>query len=97
MSLPATLATGSPSGQLPRQFAEVGPGQPPATKAIPDIDNTEGKEHATKSVAEFTMVEDGTKLPKAVKKIVVDETELVTFHGFPAMHWIHLRTRSPVE
>lgn len=32
-----------------------------------------------------------------VKKIVDDEDELLAFYGFPAEHWIHLRTMNPIE
>ncbi|OKJ12634.1 hypothetical protein AMK20_09625 [Streptomyces sp. TSRI0261] len=37
------------------------------------------------------------KFPKAVKKIVDDEDELLAFYDFPAEHWIHLRTTNPIE
>lgn len=33
----------------------------------------------------------------AVKKITDDVEELVAFCDFPAEHWIHLRTTSPIE
>lgn len=39
----------------------------------------------------------GARFPKAVKKIVDDEAELLAFHDFPAEHWIHLRTSNPIE
>lgn len=39
----------------------------------------------------------GERFPKAVKKIVDDEAELLAFHDFPAEHWIHLRTSNPIE
>ncbi len=37
------------------------------------------------------------KFPKAVKKIVDDEDELLVFYDFPAEHWIHQRTTNPIE
>jgi putative transposase len=37
------------------------------------------------------------KFPKAVKKIVDDEDELLAFYDFPAEHWVHLRTTNPIE
>lgn len=33
----------------------------------------------------------------AVKKITDDEAELLAFYGFPAEHWIHLRTTNLIE
>lgn len=37
------------------------------------------------------------KFPKAVKKITDDEDELLAFYDFPSEHWIHLRTKNPIE
>ena len=37
------------------------------------------------------------KFPKAVKKIVDDEDELLAFYDLPAEHWIRLRTTKPIE
>lgn len=37
------------------------------------------------------------KVPKVVKRITDDETELLAFFGFPAEHWIHLGTTNPIE
>ncbi|MFJ2239263.1 hypothetical protein [Streptomyces sp. NPDC087859] len=34
----------------------------------------------------------GAKLPKAVKRITDGVDLLLAFHGFPAEHWIRLRT-----
>jgi putative transposase len=70
--------------------------QPAAKKAIQDIYNAEDKEHAAKAVAAFAQ-QYGAKFPKAVKKIVDDEAELLAFYDFPAEHWIHLRTTNPIE
>src|SRR5437868_2491808 len=39
----------------------------------------------------------GAKWPKAVAKITDDLDELLAFYDYPAEHWIHLRTTSPVE
>ncbi|MFF3062820.1 IS256 family transposase [Streptomyces sp. NPDC057909] len=70
--------------------------QPAAKKAIQDIYNAEDKEHAAKAVASFAK-QYGAKFPRAVKKIVDDEDELLAFYDFPAEHWIHLRTTNPIE
>ncbi|WP_328334068.1 IS256 family transposase [Streptomyces sp. NBC_00455] len=70
--------------------------QPAAKKAIQDIYNAEDREHAAKAVAAFAR-QYGAKFPKAVKKIVEDEAELLAFYDFPAEHWIHLRTTNPIE
>ncbi len=70
--------------------------QPAAKKAIQDIYNAEDKEHAAKAVAAFAK-QYSAKFPKAVKKIVDDEDELLAFYDFPAEHWIHLRTTNPIE
>lgn len=32
-----------------------------------------------------------------MKKITDDVDELLAFYGFPAEHWIHLRTTIPIE
>ncbi|WP_369166387.1 IS256 family transposase [Streptomyces sp. R28] len=70
--------------------------QPAAKKAIQDIYNAEDKEHAAAAVKAFAK-QYGAKFPKAVKKIVEDEDELLAFYDFPAEHWIHLRTTNPIE
>ncbi|WP_329161556.1 IS256 family transposase [Streptomyces sp. NBC_01717] len=70
--------------------------QPAAKKAIQDIYNAEDREHAAKAVAAFAK-QYSAKFPKAVKKIVDDEDELLAFYDFPAEHWIHLRTTNPIE
>lgn len=70
--------------------------QPAAKKAIQDIYNAEDKEHAAEAVKAFAK-QYGTKFPKAVKKIVDDEDELLAFYDYPAEHWIHLRTTNPIE
>lgn len=70
--------------------------QPAAKKAIQDIYNAEDKEHAAAAVKAFAK-QYGAKFPKAVKKIVDDEDELLAFYDFPAEHLIHLRTTNPIE
>ncbi len=70
--------------------------QPAAKRAIQDIYNAENKEQARNAVAIFAK-QYNAKYPKAVKKIVDDEDELLAFYDFPAEHWIHLRTTNPIE
>ncbi|MFF9351244.1 transposase [Streptomyces sp. NPDC014734] len=70
--------------------------QPAAKKAVQDIYNTEDKEHAA-AAGKALAKQYSAKFPKAVKKIVDDEDELLAFYNFPAEHWIHLRTTNPTE
>jgi hypothetical protein len=39
----------------------------------------------------------GAKFPKAVAKITDDLDESLAFYDYPAEHWVHLRTTSPIE
>ena len=39
----------------------------------------------------------GAKFPKAVVKVIDDLDVLLEFYNFPAEHWVHLRTTSPIE
>lgn len=52
--------------------------------------------HAAAAVKAFAK-QYGAKFPKAVKKFVDDEDELLAFHDFPGEHWIHLWTTNPIE
>lgn len=70
--------------------------QPGAKKAIQDICNAGDRDHAEVAIKAFAQLYDA-KFPKAVKKITNDQDELLAFFGFPAEHWIHLRTTNPVE
>ncbi|MFK0160907.1 IS256 family transposase [Streptomyces sp. NPDC090493] len=70
--------------------------QPGAKKAIQDIYNAEDRDHAEAAIKTFTQLY-GVKFPKAVKKITDDQDQLLAFYGFPAEHWIHLRTTNPIE
>ncbi|MBT2481829.1 IS256 family transposase [Streptomyces sp. ISL-94] len=70
--------------------------QPGAKKVLKEIYNAEDRDHALKAVTEFDKTY-GVKWPKAVKKIIDDVDELLSFYDFPAEHWIHLRTTNPVE
>jgi hypothetical protein len=70
--------------------------QPGAKKALQEICNAEGHEHAVKAVAAFEKAY-GAKWPKAARKITDDVGELLAFYDFPAEHWVHLRTPNPIE
>ena len=69
---------------------------PGAKKALAEIWNAEDRRHALDAVRAFETAY-GAKFPKAVAKITDDREELLAFYDFPAEHWIHLRTTTPVE
>jgi transposase-like protein len=68
--------------------------QPGAKKALAEIHQDEGKEHALAAAKAFA-AEYGAKWPKAAAKITDDLDVLLAFYDFPAEHWIHLRTTNP--
>ncbi len=70
--------------------------QPGETKAMQEISNAEDREHAMKAIEAFAKTY-GAKFSKAAAKITEHREELLVFHDFPAEHWIHLRTTSPIE
>ena len=70
--------------------------QPGATKAMQEICNAEDRRHAEKAIAALAKTY-GAKFPKAVAKITDDREESLAFYGFPAEHWIHLRTTNPID
>lgn len=39
----------------------------------------------------------GVKYERAVKKLTKDREFLLTFYDFPAEHWKHIRTTTPIE
>jgi transposase-like protein len=69
---------------------------PSAKKALAEIWNAEGKDHARAAVKAFGAAY-GAKFPKAAAKITGDEDELLAFYDYPAEHWVHLRTTNPIE
>ncbi|MFG3383250.1 IS256 family transposase [Streptomyces sp. NPDC047999] len=69
---------------------------PGATRALQEIYNAEDRAHAEQAIEAFAKTY-GTKWPKAVAKTTDDQDELLAFYGFPAEHWIHLRTTNPIE
>lgn len=72
------------------------PAQPAARKALAEIRDAEDREHAEKAIRDFAAAY-GAKYPKAVAKITGDQEQLLAFSGFPAGHWVHLKTSSPIE
>ena len=69
---------------------------PAALAALKDIYNAKDINKAQVAVEAFELVR-GTKHPKAVAKIVGDLDVLMEFCRYPADHWIHLRTTTPIE
>ncbi|MFG3530327.1 IS256 family transposase [Streptomyces sp. NPDC047917] len=70
--------------------------QPSTKKALQEIYNVEGRDHAGKAVKDFGRAYSA-KWPNAVKKITDDVEELLAFYDFPAEHWVHLRTTNPIK
>jgi transposase-like protein len=69
---------------------------PGAKKALAEIWNAEDRDHARRAVSAFNLAY-GAKFAKATAKITDDMDELLAFYGYPAEHWIHLRTTNPIE
>ena len=69
---------------------------PSAKKLLADIRDAATREDAIKAIGVFD-TEFGVKWPKAAAKITKDRDELLTFFGFPAEHWVHLKTTNPIE
>ena len=70
--------------------------QPKVKAALHEIMNAEHKEAADLAVDRFVETY-GAKYPKATAKLVKDKEVLLTHYGFPAEHWIHLRTTNAIE
>jgi mutator family transposase len=56
----------------------------------------EDKAHVLDAVTAFKTAY-GAKFAKAVAKITGDLDQLLAFYGYPAEHWVHLRTTNPIE
>ena len=54
------------------------------------------RESALEEIERFSEEYDA-RYPKAVETLAKDQDQLLTFFDFPAEHWIHLRTTSPIE
>jgi transposase-like protein len=70
--------------------------QPAAKKALQDIYNAEDREDAEQAIKVFAKLY-GARFPKAVAKVTDDQDVLLAFYEYPAEHWIHLRTKNPIE
>lgn len=67
------------------------------TKAdIHNIWMTETREEA-KTVFDHCIKKYQTKYDKVARCLIKDRDELLTFYGFPAEHWVHIRTTNPIE
>ncbi|HEY1442360.1 MAG TPA: IS256 family transposase [Mycobacterium sp.] len=69
---------------------------PGALAAMREIFNAEDIDRAQVAIKAFE-IDFGAKYPKAVAKIIEDADALLEFYGYPAEHWIHLRTTNPIE
>jgi putative transposase len=67
-----------------------------ARKALAEIRDAPDRDHAQRALQAFAR-DYGTKWPKAVAKVVDDAEEPLCFFGFPAEHWLHLKTSNPIE
>ena len=57
-----------------------------------EYDKDHAVDAATKFEQEFT-----ANYPKASACLTKNLTELMTFHGFPAEHWRHIRSTNTIE
>jgi hypothetical protein len=69
---------------------------PGAKKALAEIRGAGDKPRALAAVTAFQAA-CGVKFPQATAKITDDRDQLLAFYGYPAGHWVHLRTTNPVE
>ena len=70
--------------------------QPKAKQALHEIMYAPSREQAEKGIDGFAQDYE-TKYPKAVASLRQDQDKLLTFFGFPAEHWQHLRTTNVIE
>ena len=76
--------------KLPKRLREE------AKQKLHEIWMADTKQHADEAFDLFVKTYEA-KYPKAVECLVKDREALLTFYGFPAEHWIHLRTTNPIE
>jgi transposase-like protein len=67
-----------------------------AKKMLHEIYNSPRKSKAERVFDHFIETYEA-KHPKAVKCLVKDRENLLTFYDFPAEHWPHIRTTNPIE
>lgn len=70
--------------------------QSAAKQQLQSIWMAPGIEEAEKHFDEFIEIY-GAKYPKAAECLAKDREVLLTFYGFPAEHWKHIRTTNPIE
>jgi len=70
--------------------------QPKAKEKIHDIYLAPTKEQAFVAYNAFFSLY-GKKFPEACECLAKDKDVLFTFYGYPAEHWIHIRTTNPIE
>jgi transposase-like protein len=70
--------------------------QPEAKNKLHQIWMAETRAEAEKAFDLFVQTYQA-KYPKATECLAKDRAVLLTFYGFPAEHWIHLRTTNPIE
>ena len=70
--------------------------QPRMKESLQDIWMAETRDEAYKA---FRLFEQryGAKYPKATECLVKDKDEMLAFYDYPAEHWAHVRTTSPIE
>jgi putative transposase len=76
--------------KLPKRLREE------AKQKLHEIWMADTKQHADEAFDLFVKTYEA-KYPKAVECLTKDREALLTFYGFPAEHWIHLRTTNPIE
>jgi putative transposase len=67
-----------------------------ARRMLDEIRDAEDRHHAGRAAHAFAH-HFGGKWPKATAKVVDDLEALRSFFVFPAEHWIHLKSTSPIE
>lgn len=70
--------------------------QKKAKAHLQEIHMAETKEAAEGAFDHFVETY-GAKYPKAAACLEKDRSELLVFYGYPAEHWVHLRTTNPIE
>jgi len=70
--------------------------QPKAKQQLQAIWMASNKEEADKNFNTFVELYQA-KYPKATECLKKDRDVLMTFYGFPAEHWKHIRTTNPIE
>ena len=82
--------TGNVLNYLPKSV------QPKAKQALHQIWMAETREDAYRAFDEFIATYE-LKHPKATACLSKDREELLAFYDFPAEHWQHIRTTTPIE